>query len=407
VLTRYSDFVVNEIGLDGEPVTLKSTTYTASSNGAEKPKVPPLRNFLMQVTNTLDLTPLSDLFTAEQISQLESMYLRSDSAPTELTTSSDLTKEQRTSIHHTIRLVFHSKLETQATPANAIRITRPAHVSHRRQGPKWPQGEYLHFILKKNNRDTMATASLLAKWLKIPGKMVGYAGTKDRRAVTSQRVSVCRVLGERLAAVNKVANPMGIWLGDFKYERGPVKLGELKGNEFIVTLREVPLQTDLGQVERGVSSLREMGFINYYGMQRFGTSLVSTHFIGALLLNGQWKEVCEAILDVRAGGMNDSLDAREMYVTGDVAGALERMPRSCLAERAVLTALKKSPNSYLEAIHAVLSQCVRSNADSEKSSFDVCTRLPILYMEHGGLRPHPTFRNQSPRGGSHFRRQRP
>jgi len=201
----------------------------------------------------------------------------------------------------------------------------------------------------------MSTASILAKWLKCHNKVIGYAGTKDRRAITTQRMSACRIKPDRLVALNKVGNPIGIWLGDFTYSNTGVKLGDLKGNKFTITLREVPTNTDLAKIEGAMKSVKENGFINYYGMQRFGTSLVSTHSIGALLLNGQWKAACELILDVKAGGMNDSLVARELYVKGDVTGAFEKMPRNCIAERAVLGVLKGSTKHYAGALQAVTS----------------------------------------------------
>jgi tRNA pseudouridine13 synthase len=200
----------------------------------------------------------------------------------------------------------------------------------------------------------MSTSSLLTKWLTVHNKVIGYAGTKDRRAITTQKMSAHKIKAERLVALNKIGNPIGIWLGDFSYSHGPVKLGDLIGNRFTITLREVPSTIDLAKIEEGMTSLREKGFINYYGMQRFGTSLVSTHSVGALLLNGQWKEACEAILDVKAGGMNDSLVARELYAQGDIEGAFEKMPRSCIAERAVLGVLKANANQYSGALQAVL-----------------------------------------------------
>jgi tRNA pseudouridine13 synthase len=168
-------------------------------------------------------------------------------------------------------------------------------------------------------------------------------------------MSACRIRPDRLVALNKLANPMGIWLGDFTYSQAGIKLGDLKGNKFTITLREVPLDTDMAEIEKSIKSLQEKGFINYYGMQRFGTSLVSTHSIGALLLNGQWKAACELILDVKAGGMNDSLVARELFLKGDITGAFEQMPRNCIAERAILGVLKGDTRHYAGAFQAVNS----------------------------------------------------
>lgn len=199
----------------------------------------------------------------------------------------------------------------------------------------------------------MTCASLLAKWLKVHHKVLGYAGTKDRRAVTTQRMSATRIKAERLTSLNKMGNSMGIWVGDYKYSNHPVKLGDLKGNKFTITLREVSSGVSMKNIQVAIKSLRERGFINYYGMQRFGTSQVSTHSIGALLLNGQWRAACEAILDIRAGGMNDSLEARELYARGEIKEAFEKMPKSCIAERAVLGALKSDPKHFAGALQMV------------------------------------------------------
>ena len=283
------------------------------------------------------------------------MYTSNGVSPTEIVTD-NLTKDQRTAIHHAIRTVFHSKLDSQATSTGSIRIIYTKHATRRNNSNKWPQGEYVHFTLQKNNRDTMSTASWICKWLKCHNKVLGYAGTKDRRAITTQRMSALRIKPERLAPLNKHGNQIGIWLGDFTYSPDGVKLGDLMGNKFTIILREVPLNVSQEKIEKAMNLLKKNGFINYYGMQRFGTSLVSTHSVGALLLNGQWKGACEAILDVKAGGMNDSFEARELYAKGDIEGAFGKMPRSCTAERAILSVLKTNAKHYSGAFQAVITQ---------------------------------------------------
>lgn len=212
----------------------------------------------------------------------------------------------------------------------------------------------MHFTLKKANRDTMAATGMLAKWLAVHHKVLGYAGTKDRRAVSTQRMSALRIRPERLAGLNKQGNGLGVWIGDYEFSRTPVKLGDLRGNEFVITLREVSVGADGGGIAAAMESLKERGFINYYGMQRFGTSPVSTHSIGALLLIGNWKGACEMILDIRGGGMNDSIEARKLFFNGDVEAAWEKMPRSCVAERAILGVLKNNSKHYSGALQAVM-----------------------------------------------------
>lgn len=55
------------------------------------------------------------------------------------------------------------------------------------------------------------------------------------------------------------------------------------------------------QIEEAMTNLKEKGFINYYGLQRFGSSSsVPTPEVGRALLLGQWKEVsyCTVQTDV-------------------------------------------------------------------------------------------------------------
>jgi len=313
------------------------------------------------VDDSLDLSPLTQSLPSDIVDQLRILYTSKGIDVKEVLTS-ELSKDQRTAVHQGVRTVFKSKLDSQATTSGSIRITYVSRPSKRsRSHPSsWANGEYCHFTMRKNNRDTMSAASMLSKWLKCHPKVIGYAGTKDRRAVTTQRMSAYRVKAERLAALNKIAKPAGIFLGDFAYSSKPLKLGDLEGNRFTITLREIPSSVSLEQIENAINSVSQQGFINYYGMQRFGTSVVSTHSIGALLLNGQWKEACEAILDVKAGGMNDSLRARELYLSGTIEAAFENMPRNCIAERAVLGVLKTNPKHYSGAFQAVFSHCFLS-----------------------------------------------
>ena len=69
------------------------------------------------------------------------------------------------------------------------------------------------------------------------------------------------------------------------------------------------------------------------------------------------------ILDVKAGGMNDSIEARELYFKGDVEAAWGKMPRSCIAERAILGVLKNDAKHYSGALQAVLPRLRRMADD--------------------------------------------
>ena len=123
----------------------------------------------------------------------------------------------------------------------------------------------------------MDTINLLSKKLRITSKLFSYAGTKDRRATTIQRVAVKQCQSKRLKDLNKAL--INIVLGNFEYKTEPLKLGDLSGNEFTLIIRDVTNATE-SQIMDACRSLQENGFINYFGLQRFGTGGAGTHEIG-------------------------------------------------------------------------------------------------------------------------------
>ena len=105
----------------------------------------------------------------------------------------------------------------------------------RRSWPKHRPGDYCHFVLYKEDRDTMDAINQLAHHLHLRPNMFTYCGVKDRRAKTSQLVSIRRVEASRLAALNRRLR--GIVLGNFAYQKQPLALGQLYGNRFQIVLR--------------------------------------------------------------------------------------------------------------------------------------------------------------------------
>lgn len=116
---------------------------------------------------------------------------------------------------------------------------------------------YIHFTLQKTNRETQDALAYLSRQIGCQSKDLGIAGTKDKRAVTVQRVSIKRG-GKTMESVWKAINGLkGSWnnslankvlkeraergarVGDFVYAQEGLDLGLLKGNMFRITLRYV------------------------------------------------------------------------------------------------------------------------------------------------------------------------
>lgn len=106
--------------------------------------------------------------------------------------------------------------------------------------------------MQKTNRDTQDALSYLARMLHCNVKDLCVAGTKDKRGVTTQRVSFKRN-GRTIQEVWKTVNGItarrtveqavtergerGIRIGDLAYRKSFLELGMLKGNAFVITLR--------------------------------------------------------------------------------------------------------------------------------------------------------------------------
>jgi len=119
-------------------------------------------------------------------------------------------------------------------------------------------------------------------------------------------------------------------------------LGQLKGNRFAITLRNVVAESD-DVIKAAVDGLSKNGFINYYGLQRFGSGSVPTHIVGAALLRGEWRHAVSLILGTRVHYKGH----------GDIDVALSGIPRHLTVERAMLQRLKKYPGNYLQALMAI------------------------------------------------------
>ena len=150
-----------------------------------------------------------------------------------------------------------------------------------RSQPK-DQKKFCLFTLYKENRDTMSAVNLIARLLHVKPSAFSYAGTKDKRAITTQKVCACNVNPKKICTLNKLMK--NITVGDFHYTKCALKLGSLSGNHFSVVLRNIASHADEPSISPLMQSLRQNGFINYFGMQRFGSGGAPTYEIGLHLL---------------------------------------------------------------------------------------------------------------------------
>uniref|UniRef100_A0A7N8XMK1 Pseudouridylate synthase 7 homolog n=1 Tax=Mastacembelus armatus TaxID=205130 RepID=A0A7N8XMK1_9TELE len=318
---RYSDFVVHEINKQGKIVHLDDLSIPTE---AEQPDE-------------------SDVLTEEQKKQLGELQLFKNKEGNVAIEVIDDTKEKRTLVHKAIKTQFPG-LETKTEEKDGCKFIVAYHAAGKKAlaAPRkhfWPKnrGSFCHFVLYKENKDTMDAINVLSKFLRLRPNMFSYMGTKDKRAITVQEIAVHKITAERLAHLNKCL--MNLKLGNFCYKKHPLKLGELQGNHFTVVIRNISGTDE--QVHQAMTSLRQTGFINYYGMQRFGTTAVPTHQVGRAILKNDWNEVVDLILKPRPGAEKEFLvRCREEWAkTQDPEAALKKLPNKRCVEGQLLRGL--------------------------------------------------------------------
>lgn len=288
-------------------------------------------------------------------------------------------KQARTNAHIAVRRIFNGRIETQTADDETITIKAAPSTAKPRQGrpqghapmPKgkvgWDElgGQHLHFTLYKENKDTMEVLYFLASQLKLAVKNFQFAGTKDRRGVTVQRVSAYRVPADRLKHMN--GRLRGAVLGGFKYEQNGLELGELYGNEFVITLRDCQFPGDESRsaperlesaksvVAEAIRNFQARGFINYYGLQRFGSFSVSTDDVGKKMLKGDLEGAVKDILTYSPVALaevqnpdpsgntkisaDDKARAEALHAwqqSGKMSAAVDKLPRKFQAENAII-----------------------------------------------------------------------
>ena len=127
------------------------------------------------------------------------------------------------------------------------------------------EGEHLWLWIEKHDRNTLDVVSALAKLSGLRQKDIGYAGLKDRRAVTRQWFSL-HLPGQ--TGPDWSGLPDSIRVLDAQRHHRKLRIGHLRGNRFEIYLRECV--GDWEAVEQQLSEMRHRGMPNFFGVQRFG-----------------------------------------------------------------------------------------------------------------------------------------
>ena len=324
---RFSDFNVYELDRAQQVVRLEGKTGAKTEKEEKKCEEVEYSSLPQSVTALL-----SDVqFSMVKILNEDKNF----SDPIRINVS-EVNKEDRKEVHGVLKKF--SNIETNTTEVEGVKYIEVKHRKKCKVGGRkdWPRERprYLHFTLFKENMETFEAISHLSKKCRTEEKHFGFAGTKDRRGRTTQRVSVSMVSAEQIVGAAKQINRIEV--GNFSYEKNEIKLGDLAGNRFEIGVRNVDPELSSYLLQPVMESFRKTGFINYFGTQRFGTQGVPTHEIGKELIKGNYSTVIDLILKPRESeSMLPLKQAREVWRDEQDANKALQILRSNRKDRTI------------------------------------------------------------------------
>ena len=206
-------------------------------------------------------------------------------------------------------------------------------------------GRYLVLEVEKTDWDTHHLIREMSRHLRISQKRFGWAGTKDKRARTRQRISIMNLDESELERIRLPDIKMHV-LGRTNRSVG---LGDLLGNRFSITIRELSCPDparSLASVSEEIK--RHKGVANYFGVQRFGDIRPITHLVGEALARGKAEEAARIFLALPyAGEQERTREARErLWESGDIQAARNDFPGYLHHELAMLNYLAEHSGDY-------------------------------------------------------------
>ncbi|WED21377.1 tRNA pseudouridine(13) synthase TruD [Vibrio sp. JC009] len=128
-------------------------------------------------------------------------------------------------------------------------------------------GEHLMVRIRKTGENTTFVANEIARVCGVKSKDVSWAGLKDRHAVTEQWLSIHLPKGDAPDFSVFEAQYPSIQILETTRHNKKLRPGDLSGNEFELTLRDV---TEVAVAQERIEKILQEGVPNYFGAQRFG-----------------------------------------------------------------------------------------------------------------------------------------
>ncbi|CDU16788.1 U2 snRNA/tRNA pseudouridine synthase, putative [Plasmodium yoelii] len=181
--------------------------------------------------------------------------------------------------------------------------------------------KYLHFNLYKENKDICEILKKLKINLKKNNSDISYCGIKDKRGITIQKFCIQKIKKEDIykMLINNNNWCNNVYLSNLEYKKNKLSLGYLKGNFFKILIRGVNNNEDEKiKFHNLFEILKNFGFINYYGHQRFGSKKIKNYQIGISILKKNYKQALFLIIE------NTDLDSEKKKTLMDYLDKVEK-----------------------------------------------------------------------------------
>ena len=250
----------------------------------------------------------------------------------------------------TVHQGIGGRIKSRVTGFRVEEMATPVHIDNR--------GRFTVAKITLTNWETNRFCNQLTAKLRIPRNRVFFAGTKDKRAVTSQLFVID-------APMNKVAE---VELPDVEIEvlgrtHQKIGFGNHRGNRFTIVVRgcchrdgtpmsEEEAMEEVGRIQQDMeASLGGDRFPNWIGPQRFGSGRPVTPLVGRHVVNEDWEQAVMTYLSME--GPNEGEEARavreRIREQGLDESLLEDLPRWMGFERRMIEHLLSKPEDYVGA----------------------------------------------------------
>jgi len=149
-------------------------------------------------------------------------------------------------------------------------------------------GRYCAATLVKCGMSTLEVVHDIAEKLNIESKNISYAGIKDKKAITSQKIVLPIKYKEALGEILSD----NYFIKNIHDTLQPLSPGNLKANQFTILLRT----KEKVDIQKQVEEIKKNGFKNFYYLQRFGSPRLLSQKYGYFMVKGFYEKVVESVL---------------------------------------------------------------------------------------------------------------